>query len=608
MDKRRNSTDLSHGKNVSLAYLHERSILQKRLDQFEREQEKSIRKISNGQETLANALAVERGKNSSMEIQSVTVIYSPRQRPEARAGTLSPIPHSGNPENLENYTRLRKISLPSDISRYRKLSSSSVDTKSTKRATRQTSDPLQYSRQMDSSVIMMARRKLTTGQIGLAVSSKEFRPYSESHIFKSNLSKNQSKPKANFLSAKLPSGHATKSAEWEYSMEKIHLPTRLSSSANTPSRMVNETSAEKTNTYIKEGLFNASKKVDNRRKSSNGNFSSYEGLPEVINDNIEPQESAEENKIIQNAAAGALIRKEQFQNAKHVYLPGESPISELHTPEQSLISSELDLNLGSECDTGSESNNKSISRKASLSAASNKSKRHLHALTSETQGAGAREDVCYPGNAWSNNNSTVRRSRKIATVVAPRGIVLNDNSSVSPHEKNDTEQSSASDETGRNIDALRSFRRLALVAVAAERFQTKTTKPNSENRQIVLPEKKLLTKARLEELQRPTESYLRQIVADETSSKSTSFKSRSKSVSGISSGKTSVSGITNFRRVSQAAMATRILMDRRTRKVSGNRFSELESRKDKNQGKTLAEMMDELKDCRYLRNSTMDNE
>ena len=110
-------------------------------------------------------------------------------------------------------------------------------------------------------------------------------------------------------------------------------------------------------------------------------------------------------------------------------------------------------------------------------------------------------------------------------------------------------------------------------------------------------------KARLEELQRPTESYLRQIVALESSSKTPMLKTRSRSVSGMNAGKTSASGITRFRRVSQAAMATRILIDRENRKAAASMCSD--SRKEVDQGKTLAEMMDELKNCRYLRTSNL---
>ncbi|KAL9962460.1 hypothetical protein ACROYT_G031565, partial [Oculina patagonica] len=194
------------------------------------------------------------------------------------------------------------------------------------------------------------------------------------------------------------------------------------------------------------------------------------------------------------------------------------------------------------------------------------------------------------------------------TVEAPQGIITNDNSSVLSTEVTDKEQSSGSETGRRNIDALKSFRRLALVAVAAERFRAKAPEPISENHKIVFPERKLLTKARLEELQRPTESYLRQIVAKEKPPKTPNLKTRSLSLSGSNSGKTSTSALTNFRRVSQAAMATRILIDREHRKVSGSGFSDFQSRKETNQGKTLAEMMDELKNCRYLRNSTMNDE
>lgn len=614
---RRKTPGLSHDGRVSQAYLHERSILQKRLDQFQREQDKNIKKISNRQETLANAFAAKTSKNQGMET-SVTEMNFPRR---SRAGSISNL-DSGNPENMEINPRFRKVSVPSDM-RYRKWSSASGETRSTKRAIRQISDPLQSSSQAseDSKVVVtLPRRKLTTGQLDLAGPSKDFRPQSggsESHIFKGSLSRNQSKSRANFLSARLPSDLASlhynvntplsnSKSELDYSQEKMNFQTRLSPSANTTSRMVNETSAEVKNKYIKDSLVNVSKKfLDNQRKTSHGSNASFQELPDVLNDKIEPQES-KVDKIIPTTTPGGLITKAQFQNterkANDVYLCRESPIVGPQTPDQSFKGSNFNLNSGNDAETGSESD-KSVSRKVSLSG--NKSTRHLHALTSSTQEAGARGGVYHLGNAWTEHNRTARR--KISSVVAPQGIVINGNSSVPSNEKTNKEQGLAS-ETGKNVDALRSFRRLALVAVAAERFRAKAPKPTSENRKTAFPERKLSTKERLEELQRPTESYLRHYVVEETVSKTPALKTRSKSLSGFNSGKTSASGITDFRRVSQAAMATRILIDRKHRKISGSGFSGLESRKQTNQGKTLAEIMNELKDCRYLRNSTMDDE
>lgn len=631
MDKRKTSI-LSHDGKVSQAYLHERSILRKRLDQFQREQDKSIKKISDRQETLANAFAAEIGKNQTMET-SLVEINSLRRR--SRADTISSL-DSRNPEStMEIYPRLRKTSVPSD----RKWSTSG-ETRGMKKAIRQISDPLQPSSQTSDeikAIITFPRRKLTTGQIDLSVSSKEFRHQSvelESHIFKSNLSKNQKRPSANFLSAKLPRELANRhfstplsnsKSERDYSMGKMNFPTRLFLSSNTPSRMVNETGAEEKNKYIKDSLTNVSKKVlDNRRKTSHGNSTcSPQEIPNVSNDKIKPQES-KESKIIQKITPGDLITKGQFQNtelkANDVYLSGESSIAELETSAKLLESSELNVSSRSdqEFGTGSESD-KSASTKASFSE--DKSKRNLHALTSSAvQQAGAMGGVCRLGNAWTDNKISARR--KISIVEAPQGIIFNDNSSalrtiiplssdnssVSSTEVTSKVRSSTSETGSRNIDALRSFRKLALLAVAAERFRAEASKPNSENRKIVLPERKVLTKARLEELQRPTESYLRQIVAEEMPLKMPNVKTRSRSLSQSNSGTTSASGITKFRRASQAAMATRILIDREHRKVSGSGFSHFESRKETNQGKTLAEMMNELKNCRYLRNSTMDDE
>ena len=614
MDKRK-TAGLSNDGRVSQAYLHERSILQKRLDQFQREQEKTIKKISNRQETLANVFAAETSKNPSMET-SLMDINSPRR---SRAGSISNL-YSGIRENMEINPRLRKVSVPSDM-RYRKLSFASGETKSTKRMIRQISDPLQSSSQTseDSEVIVtLPRRKLTTGQLDLAVPSRDFPPQSggsESHIFKSTSSRNQSKLRANFLSAKLPSELASlhytplsnSKSDPDYSLEKMNSQTRsTSSSANTTFRMVNETSAEVKNKYIKDSLANVSKKVlDNQRKTSHGSTSSFQELPVVSNDNIEPQES-NVDKIIQSKSPGALITNGQFQNpeidASDVYLCRESPIAGEQTPDQTQKGTNFNFNSGSDDEAGIESD-KLVSKKVNLSG--NKSTRHLHVLTSSTQEAGATGGVYHHGNAWTEHNRTSRR--KISTVLAPQGIVVNGNSSGSSNGKTDKEQSLTS-ETGQNVDALGSFRRLALFAVAAERFRAKASKPTSENRQIAFPERKLSTKERLEELQRPTESYLRHYVMEETASKTPSLKSGRKSLSGIDSGKTSASGVTNIRRVSQAAMATRILIDRKHRKTSGGGFSSLESQKETNQGKTLAEMMNELKDCRYLRNSTIDDE
>ena len=617
MDKRKTSL-LSHDGKVSQAYLHERSILQKRLDQFQREQEKSIRKISNRQETLANSFAAEISKNQGIE----TAVLETSSLGERSQTDINSSLDSEGPGGMEIYPPLRKASVPHDI-RYRKLSSS-AETRSTKKAIRQTSDPLQSSSQTgeDSKVIIsFPRRKLTTGQIDLAVSSKVFHHQSgnsELHIFKGNLSKNQNRPSSNFLSAKLPSElvgrHlitplSNSKSERGNSMGKMNFSTRLFSSANTtPSRMVNETGREENSKYIKDSLINVSKKVlDERRKSSHENSACFQQEPK--NDITKPRESRE-SKITQKITPGDVVTKGQFQNteanSKDVYLSRELSITELKTPDKSFkrrdfnkSNSKSDIEAGSEID-------KSDFRKGSLSG--DKSKRHLHALTSSTtvQQAGAVGGVCRLGNGWTDNNIVARR--KISTVKAPEGILINDNSSGFSSKINVLKEQSSVGETGRNIDALKSFRRLALVAVAAERFRAKAPASNFENHRIALPERKLSTKARLAELQRPTESYLRQTVAEETFSKTPNAKTISGSWSGSHSGKTSVSGITNFRRVSQTAMATRILIDRKHRKVSGSGFSGIESRKEPNQGKTLAEMMEELKNCRYLRNSTVDDE
>ena len=614
MDKRRTS-GLSHDGRVSQAYLHERSKLQKRLDQFQREQDKTIKKISQRQETLANAFADEPSKNHSMET-SPTKMISPRQ---SRAGSASNL-YFGNPKNMEINPRLRKISVPSDM-RYRKLSFASGETKSTKRAMRQISDPLQYSSQTseDSDVtVILPRRKFTTGQLDFGVPSKDYRPQSgssQSHIFKNTLWRNQSKPRTNFLSARLPSElaslHYTPLPNSKSDPEKMNFHKRSTSlSANATTRAVNETSAEVKNKYTKDSLVNVSKKfLDSKSNTSQGKNSRFQEQPDVSKDNSETQEN-NVDKIIQSTSPGAIITNGQFQNtemgANDDFCFGrESTIAGVQTPDHSQNGSNFDFNSGSDEEAGSECN-KRVSRRVSLSG--NKSKRHLHALTSSTQEAGVLGGVYHYGNAWTEQNRTARR--KISTVVAPQGIAINagDSSASRLNEKTDTEQSLTND-IRQNVDALRNFRRLALVAVAAERFRANASKPNSENHQIAFPERKLSTKEKLEELQRPTESYLRHYVVEETVSKTPSLTARSKSLSGINSGKTSASSVRNVRRVSQAAMATRILIERKHRKTSGSGFSAgLEPQRQANQGKTLAEMMNELKNCRYLRNSTMDDE
>lgn len=603
MDKRK-TPGLSHDGRVSQAYLHERSILQKRLDKFQREQDRSIKKILNRQETLANALAAETTKYASMETSLVEVNSLGR----SRAGSISNL-FSGNPENMEINPRLRKVSVPSDM-RYRKLSFASGETKSAKRAVRQISDPLQSSSQVseDSKIIVTVsrRKQLTTGQLDLAALSKDCRTQSgdsESHIVKNTLTRYQKKARANLLNAKLPSEltslHYTPSSNSKSdpncTLEKMNLQTRSSSlSTNTTSGTINDTSAEIKNKYHKDSLIIVSNKfLDNQRKISHESNSSFQEPPDVSNDRAEPQES-NVDKIIQKASPGALITNGQFQNtdidASDVFLCRKSAIEGVQTQDRQQKGSNFNFDSGNDNETGSESD-KRFFRRVSLSG----NTRHLHALTSSAQKADATGAVHHRGNAWTEQNRTGRR--KISTVVAPKGIVINGNSSVSSNEKTDNE-------TVRSNDALRDFRRLALVAVATERF----SKPTSGNRQITFPERKLSTTERLEELQRPTESYLRRNVVEETVSKTPSLTTRSKSLSGINSGKTSASGVRNIRRVSQAAMTTRILIDRKHRKTSEGGFSSLESQRQKNPGKTLAEMMNELKDCRYLRNSTMDDE
>ena len=606
MDKRKTKDLLHIGEKVSPAYFHEQSRLRKRLDEYQEEQEKRLRKISNSQETLVSAFATQQTSKPH-----ITEAFKTERRRSSAVLELD----SGNPENMEIYrTQLRMLSIASDT-RYRKLSYP-MEGKKEKKATRQLSDPLEFSSQasLESKIIAFPRRKLTTGQIDAAVSSKEFHLNSvRTDILKSDLSKNQNTTRTTLLRPKLPNQQVNEVYKTSLSRlnsepghSKINLPTRLFSSPNTPSRMFNETSNGEQSKHVEDSLKNPPNKLlCHRVKTAIGDFPSFQGLPSVLSENMEQRKRKTQNFIHNISPGPSVITKGQFEDtevkAEKVHHSGESPTES----ESSVLihcSSELNLNTsrGSENDSGK--SYKSAFRKLSLSS-DMKSKRHLHELSNATSAAGALKGVRCLGNAWGET-STARR--KISTVEAPEGIVINEHSS-SLNKQIGSEPNSSSDRE-RNFDALQNFRRLALAAVATKRFSANNLNSSSENHKNVVPRRKKSSKARLEDLQRPTESYLRQIVAEETSSKTPLFRTRSSSMNRANARTTTASGITKIRRISQAAMATQILIDRQNRKVAGSGISDSESRKIANQGKTLAEMMDELKDCRYLRNSTADDD
>ena len=155
--------------------------------------------------------------------------------------------------------------------------------------------------------------------------------------------------------------------------------------------------------------------------------------------------------------------------------------------------------------------------------------------------------------------------------------------------------------SGATAVAIQNFRRLAFMTFATNSFQSGVQSKKNSAPAKTQPERKL-SKARLEELQKPTESYLRQL----------SSKRRSVSVTGAhprlqekhSAPELSIttsSGLQNFRKLSTAVVATNALLERRRRSSSVN--NPTPTSPHVNEDKSLAEMMDELKSCRYLRKS-----
>lgn len=617
MDKRKN-TDFAQTEKISVAYFHEQSILRKKLDQFQREQDKSLKKISSRQNTLARDFLAQ---NVRSENEKATVMEH-WQRRSSRTNPFSSYDSVSAESSYlpEIHGRVRKVSAPSDT----RSKSSRASLFSDINSDRKVSDPEDLSgRKTDygeRQAVSVPRRKLTPFDIDLAASSGDPHHYSvnsNSRIDNSNTF-SQSRSSGSLLNAKIPSGKSAGSlndhlsctkSEAEYSMTKKNLPTGLSLCIDAPSRMVNETTSENISKYRRDNLPSVPKKVlENRRQILNGNWTRFQSHPNDIDINIKSQ-GKEENKNIPRVAPGTSIANGQFQkaglNVSGGHISGEFSTLELEEADLSRGISNIYLEKEVEVETSRESSN-TFQRKGSLSRAQRKL--DLHELTiATTTAAGARGGLHHHGNAWSDKSMTSRR--KISTVQAPPGRAINRNSRISRYEESFKEQNSTKSETGENIDGLRSFRPLALVAIAAQRFRSATTKASPENPKTgISPDKKILTKVRLEELQRPTESYLRQVAgAEETTTNTLGLRTRSKSENGSSSGNVSVNGITNLRRVSQAALATRVLVDRGSRKVSATGLSELESRQETNQGKSLSDMMNELRNCRYLRNSSHDD-
>ena len=589
MDKRK-TTDLLRGEKVSSAYFHEQSRLKKRLDEYEKEQNRCLKKISISQEALSGAFTTQASKIQGAET------CKPKAFLRRRSSAFSKLDQPGYTQNMEIcHTQLRKLSIGSDT-RKRKLSNSNQKT-----STRKISAPMEVSSQtrLDSLGISFPRRKLTTGQIDAAVPSKANRSNSCcTDILKSDLSKDQSATRkcddilnSNATRQQVRAFCNTSLSQLKFGHSNINFPALLSSSPNTQSKMFNETSAEEQCKHGKDSLKNTSRKcLYHRPNSSNDAAPNFQGLPSVLNEKTETTNKKIQN-IIHKIAPGSLAnKKRQFEDSDLKAEEAEESPTRNESPDSIYLNNSK---------IGQDNSDKRDFRKLSLST--DESKRHLHEQTNATLAAGVLEGARYHGNTWGERNTT---RRKISTVEAPRGIVKNEHPP--SLNKQNGQESSPSSESGQNFQALRNFRRLALVAVAAERFNSKSFKSSSDDLEGSVPKRKS-SKARLEELQRPTESYLRQIVAEETTSKTPAEKFRSKSENALNSGKSSASDVSKFRRLSHAAMETRILIDRENRKSVGS-GSWTGSRQEANQGKTLAEMMDELKDCRYLRYSAVKDE
>ena len=589
MDSRKLKDFSLQGQKASPAYFHEQSKLRKSLDGYEREKEKCLRKISDRQDKLMNVLVNQRSVPGelSVETKTHTEAFPSRLRRNSRLA-------SENPTNMEicsSQLELRKLSISSD-SRYRNLSSYSTQTINENKVVRKLSDPIEFADYRKLTV--RPKRKLTTGQIELAVSSKGVCPYSfREDTMKYDLLKNQS-IKSDDMEFSLQQVNGSNESvltqsKSEHKDSKVDLASHPSSVAN---MQFNKTGAQDQSKHLKKAMINTPKKLLHQRPStSNQFFPNFQGMKSVLSKETEMLNTEAQNDIhkITPAAISPVIER-QF------YSVSESSTKNFETLQHLPANCDGKLNLmESESDPG-EGSKFVLRRKKSIST--DISKRHLHEQTISISQAGATPAVGFHRNAWSAETNSSRR--KISTVKAPEGII--DHVPLSRQRSDDA--SSPSKETQRNFAALRNFRRLALVAVAAEKFRSNTLKSQSEDRETVAKRTgKLSSKSRLEDLQRPTESYLRQIVADEDFTPV--LKTRSRSLGAVTHEKTSVSGIAKFRRVTQAAIATQILLERENRKETKGRFSSVEARQEINREKSLAEMMNELKDCRYLRTGSI---
>lgn len=584
MDSRKVKDFSLKGQKVSPAYFHEQSKLRKRLDGYEREKEKCLRKISNRQDTLMSVLVNQRSVPGELSVETKTddtEAFPSR----LRRNTISTLA-SENPTNLKIYSsqlELRKLSIGND-SRYRNLSSYSTQIINENKLVRKLSDPLEFADHRKLTV--RPKRKLTTGQIELAVSSKGVCPYSfREDTKKCDLLKNQSiKSYVMEFSLQQVNGSSESVLTQSKSEQdsKVILASHPSSVAN---MQFNKTGAQVQSKHSKEAMMNTPKKrLRQRPSTSNEFFLNFQGMKCVLSKETEMLNSEAQNDIhkITPAAISPVIERRQL------YL-SESSTKNFETPQHLPANCDGKLNL-MESESGPEEGNKIVLRKKTDLFSK---RRHLHKQTISISQAGATPAVGFHRNAWSAETNSPRR--KISTVKAPEGIIDH----VPLSRKRSDDASSLYKETQRNFEALRNFRRLALVAVAAERFRSNTLKSHSEDRKETVAKRKLSSKSKLEHLQRPTENYLRQIVADEDFTPA--LKTRSRSLGAVTHGKTAVGGIAKFRRVTQAAMATQILLEREKRKETKGRFSSVEARREINREKSLAVMMNELKDCRYLR-------
>ena len=269
MDSRKVKDFSLQGQKASPAYFHEQSKLRKSLDGYEREKEKCLRKISDRQDKLMNVLVNQRSVPGelSVEIKTHTEAFPSRLRRNSRLA-------SENPTNMEIYSsqlELRKLSISSD-SRYRNLSSYSTQTINENKVVRKLSDPLEFADYRKLTV--RPKRKLTTGQIELAVSSKGVCPYSfREDTMKYDLLKNQS-IKSDVMEFSLQQVNGSNESvltqsKSEHKDSKVVLASQPSSVAN---MQFNKTGAQEQSKHLKEAMINTPKKLLHQRPSTSNQF------------------------------------------------------------------------------------------------------------------------------------------------------------------------------------------------------------------------------------------------------------------------------------------------------------------------------------------------